>query len=154
VPAPLDAAVAARRSAHGLERAAAEYRLARVESSALSGADFQVELGLVRQRQGRGDEAVRHFREALAADPRHARAAQSLAMALHGLGQREQALAVYRRAVELDPRDAPTRANLGALLLDLNDVEGARAQLAALRELESELAPALEALIATRQERR
>lgn len=154
MPAPFEPAVAARLSSHGLERSAAEYRLAPVESSALSGADFQVELGLVRQRQGRVDEAVRLFREALAVDPRHARAAQSLAMALHGLGEREQALVAYRRAVELDPSDEPTRANLGALLLDLGDLEGARAELEALQQRRSELAPALEELIRQSERRR
>jgi tetratricopeptide (TPR) repeat protein len=85
-PEPAQAALASRLAAHGLERAAAEYRLARVEAATLSAADFHVELGLVRQRQGRLDDAARHFREALAADPGSARARASLGALLVGSG--------------------------------------------------------------------
>lgn len=143
-PDPLDAALAARLSAHGLERSAAEYRLAKVEATTLGAADFQVELGLVRQRQGRLEEAERLFREAFAADPRNANAARSLAKLLLEQGRREPALESYRRAVALDPTHAFTRLSLGALLLESGDYAGAQVELQALQELASELAPALE----------
>lgn len=50
-------------------------------------------------------ECIHWLREALALDPKHARAHYYLAQALKELGYREEAAATARRAAELDPRN-------------------------------------------------
>ena len=148
LPQALDADVAARLSAHGLERPASEYELARVLVREFSAADFEYETGVARQRQGRLADAIGHYRRALAGSPGHVRAAQGLAVGLHQLGDFPAALAAYRDALILDPAHAQTRCNLGYLHLALNDVEGATNELRALQTLRSDLASTLELRIA------
>ena len=140
----LDGQVAARLAAHGLERAAAEYSLARVETRPFSASGFQVEVALARLRQGQLDEAIRLFRQALELDPGHLGAARGLGLALHQKGELRSAIQAYRSALALEPADAQTRLNLGRALLALGEVEAARNELRALRNLRSELADALE----------
>lgn len=146
-PAVPGAAVAARLAAHGLERPAAEYRLAQVETRALSQAQELYEQAVGAHREGRLADAIALYRRALGADPACASAAQDLAVALHQQGDRPAALAAYKDALRLDPAHALTRCNLGYLYLDLADVAGARNELEALRTLKSELAVTLEARI-------
>jgi len=148
LPQPLDADVASRLIAHGLERPAAEYELARVEVREFSAASFEYEIGVARQRQGRLADAIQHYQRALATDPTYALAAQSLAAALHEHGENDAALAAYKAALKLDPAREQTRCNLGYLLLAMGNVEGAKNELRALRTLRSALADALEARIA------
>ena len=137
-------AFASRFAANGLERAAAEYSLAQVEIQELSAATFQYEAGVARQRQGRLDEALRHFEQARAIDPAHFLAARGRALVLHQKGENRLALAAYREALRLEPGDALTRFNLGLVLLALGDEEGARGEVRALRRLGSDMAATLE----------
>ena len=146
-PDPFDAAVAERLDAHGLARAAGEYRLAHVEVRDPASASALYEQGAASHRAGRLAEASVLYRKTLERDPGHVRAAQNLAVVLHKLGQFPDALAAYERALQLDPGSAPTRCNLGYLYLALRDFEGAKRQLEALRNLKSELAATLEARI-------
>lgn len=143
-PGPFDETVAARLAAHGLERPAAEYRLARVEVRQSASAQLLYETGVTHQQQGRFADAAASYRQALAVDPGHLRAAQNLAVALHQAGDLLGALDAYRQALALDPGHARTRSNLGHLYLDLDDVASAQKELAALLTLQSELAPKLE----------
>ncbi len=143
-PGPFDETVAARLAAHGLERPAAEYRLARVEVRQPANAQLLYEAGVKHQQQGRFAEAVASYRQALALDSGHLRAAQNLGVALHQLGDLSAALDAYRQALTLDPGHARTRSNLGHLYLDLDDLANAKKELAALQALQSELAPKLE----------
>ena len=146
-----DADIAARLSAHGLERAASEYELVRSEVRGFDAASFQVDIGVARQRQGRLGEAIVHYRRALAADPGHVLATQCLAVALHQQGDLKGALAAYQDAIRLDPSHAQTRCNLGYLCIAMNDLEGARAQVQALDALKSPLARTLESFLAKKQ---
>jgi len=146
-PAAPGPEVAARLAAHGLERPAAEYRLAQIETRAPSQARQQYEEAVSAHRQGRLPEAIALYRAALTTDPACASAAQDLAVALHQQGDRASALAAYKDALRLDPAHALTRCNLGYLCLDLGDVAGAKNELEALRTLKSELAATLEARI-------
>jgi tetratricopeptide (TPR) repeat protein len=142
LPDPLDDTVAARLVAHGLERPAAEYSLARIEVRA-AGAKLSFEAGLARQREGRLADAAGAFRKALEADPGYVAAAQALALVLHQQGDVPAALAAYQVALALEPGHAPTRRNLGYLHVERGDMESARRELTALESLESELASAL-----------
>jgi tetratricopeptide (TPR) repeat protein len=142
-PAPVDDLVASRLASHGLDRAAAEYGLPQVETRELTTATFELGLAQARQRQGRLDEAIGHYRKALTVDPALFEAARGLALALHSKGDYTAARAAYGRALTLEPADATTRCNLGLVLLALGEVEGARRELEALRSLSSDLATTL-----------
>jgi protein O-mannosyl-transferase len=73
-------------------------------------------LGFVLYRQGRLEEAVAHYHEALRIKPDHPLARPNLAVALTKLGRLDEAVAQYREALRLYPNDASSRVNLGALL--------------------------------------
>ena len=152
-PGSFGGEIAARLAAHGLERAAGEYAVAQVEVREVASAQAHYELGVARQREGRFAEAVTNYRKALEIDPGHLRAAQNIGVALHQLGELPAALDAYKLALKLDPGHARTRSNLGHLYLDLGDLQGAKNELAALRSLESDLAPTLEERIRQTEER-
>ncbi|HUR28724.1 MAG TPA: FG-GAP-like repeat-containing protein, partial [Planctomycetota bacterium] len=96
----LDKEVAARLRAHGLERPAGEYELVKLDVRQASAASIEFELAVARYGQKRFVEAARHFERALAADPRHVRAAQGLATTYHQLGDFPAALAAYKAALQ------------------------------------------------------
>jgi tetratricopeptide (TPR) repeat protein len=153
LPQPLDADVAARLIAHGVERPASEYELARVEVREFSAASFEYEIGVARERQGRAADAIQHFQRALAADPTYAPAAQHLAAALQSTGDNAAALTAYKEALKLDPAHAETRCNLGLLYLAMGNIQGAEGELRALRALHSELSGVLETRIRDSQDK-
>jgi len=70
----------------------------------------------------RGDmpAAVRHFRQAVAADPRDPDALRGLAVALTAAGQADHAVSVYRKLLALRPDDRTARYNLGVALCRLD----------------------------------
>jgi len=66
--------------------------------------------------QGKLDEAIVYFREAIRRNPNNADAHSDLGFTLEKLGRGEEALAQYWAAIEIDPRHVPARANLGKAL--------------------------------------
>jgi tetratricopeptide (TPR) repeat protein len=74
------------------------------------------QLGLVRQRQGRWDDAVAAFRLAVGAAPRTIRFRCSLAHGLSARGDKAEAARQYEEALRIDPR-WPEQANREARLL-------------------------------------
>jgi protein O-GlcNAc transferase len=72
--------------------------------------------GCALQSQGKLDEAIQCFREAIAVQPNHAFAHSNLAGALINKGQFAEAMVSCRRALELKPDLAVARYNLGRLL--------------------------------------
>ena len=54
---------------------------------------------------GKFEEAVRAYREVLAADPDHLEALRELALVTSWMGRYQEAIEVYRRALEQEPED-------------------------------------------------
>jgi tetratricopeptide (TPR) repeat protein len=70
-------------------------------------------LGWVHWREGRFEEAERHFRAAFERDPEWTEAGDALAMSRLALNRPEEALEPLERAVALRPDDLPIRLRLG-----------------------------------------
>jgi len=75
------------------------------------------DLGVVLARQGRTDEAIREFREALRIKPGYAEGHNKLGRALAGQGKLDEAIAHYSEALRTDPAFAEARNNLGLALI-------------------------------------
>lgn len=104
-------------------------------SANLAGIDREAEqgqyvfrLGVIAEKAGRMEEAVEHYRAALAADPDQAKARINLGTLLARSGNLSEARPLLERGVELDPLSGIGHQNLGQLDL----VEGRPAD--ALRE--------------------
>lgn len=82
-------------------------------------------LGELLRREGRLDEAITYFREAVAAGPLYAPAWCGLGMALYQNGQKEEGIACHRQALKLNPDDPQALDNLGLLLFWENRPEEA-----------------------------
>jgi len=85
-------------------------------------------LGNALQRQGRLEEAVTHYNEAVRLKPDYAEAYNNLGDALHGLGRLEEAVASYKKALRLMPDLAGAYYNLGNALQESGRLEEAVAQ--------------------------
>ena len=89
----------------------------------------RLNLGALRLRQGRADEAVAAFEQAIGLDPQFAPAYVNLADALRQLGRDAEGEKVLRRGLALMPRNADLHHALGLLLVRQGDKP------AALKEL-------------------
>lgn len=107
----------AARVAQGSDPAAARPLVARLLSTRPGDADALTLSGIVAQRTGNLEEAVRAFRQACAADPQDAGRRQNLGVALKNAGAYEDALKAFATALELRPGHAGTLANLGSCLI-------------------------------------
>jgi serine/threonine-protein kinase len=85
-------------------------------------------LGLALQSQGRSDDAIAEYRQALALDPKYATAQSNIGVALASKNRRDEAVAAFRDAVRLDPRDAMGHYNLGCVLSDQGKFDEAVAE--------------------------
>ena len=70
-------------------------------------------LGLIRQGQGRYNEAFRQYREALRLNPNEPAAYNNIGTLLFRQGKWEEAARFFRRALELNPAYSEARENLG-----------------------------------------
>lgn len=77
-------------------------------------------------KDGRFDDAVRHFESALKNHPDTEYLRFNYANALADRGRVEDAIKLYEEALRIKPDDAASHNNLGMLLAGKNDVEGAR----------------------------
>jgi tetratricopeptide (TPR) repeat protein len=100
--------------------------VARLRGEVPSLADTRYYAAMLAYLQQRPDIAAREAAAALAADPRHARAANILGASFASLRQREQARAAFVRALGLDPRAPATYANLAMLEQDAGNRDEAR----------------------------
>jgi protein O-GlcNAc transferase len=71
--------------------------------------------GTQAHQQGRLEEALQLFRQAVTAQPESAEVHNLMGNLLQDLHQQAQAIACYRQAVKLDPNYAPAHQNLGVL---------------------------------------
>ena len=139
--------------ARGLEGAARELELARVEARVTD--EFQTHLRFARARAQQGtpeslEASLVHYRAAVELVPDSLEAQRGLAVALSTLGRLEEALPEWRAAVDLAPDDPELRASLGLALVARGDLDGADVELKNLRREPGERAKALAELLAQR----
>ena len=97
----------------------------------------RINLGVALEQQGKSDEALAEYNEALRIDPSRVQVHNNLANLLDVLGRNDEALVHYREALRLKP-DAPlVHLNLGSLLVKLGRYGEAMQEYA----LASQLAP-------------
>jgi tetratricopeptide (TPR) repeat protein len=73
-------------------------------------------LGQALEEKGRYDEAIDHYRQAIAQDEMYARAYNNLGLALEKTGRGEEAEKVYHHLLSFAPTDADAHYNLGSYL--------------------------------------
>ena len=87
-------------------------------SAASMAAVTEINLGAELQAQGRTDEAIAHYRRAIALAPDDFSAHLNLGSALRLRGQTADAIDAYHRALSLRPNDADAHYNLANALMD------------------------------------
>jgi tetratricopeptide (TPR) repeat protein len=110
------------------KRAARAAALLEYENALALEADWpsgQVNLGNLRLRQGRSDEAIAAFERAIVLDKSFAGAYVNLADLLRQLGRDPEAEKVLRRGLAVLPRDADLHHSLGLLLTRKGDRDAA-----------------------------
>ena len=103
-------------------------------------------LGNALRVDGKHDEAIARYREALECNSYHAKTHNNLGGLLQAKGQLEEAIAHYRRSVQIDARDPGTHFNLGKALETRGSFEEAIAHYQQAIELRADFAAALNAL--------
>jgi Tfp pilus assembly protein PilF len=85
-------------------------------------------LGVVYEKQGRPDDAMREYRTALAINPRREHTHNNIANLLDLAGQPAAALAEYAAALRLNPSSVTTHLNLGTQRFELGQFTEAAAE--------------------------
>ena len=99
-------------------------------------------LGIVLSEQGKPDQAIEHYRQAVALRPDYAEAHYNLARQLVNLGQLNDAVAHYEKAVAINPADAEAQNNLGATLFGMGRADDAIAHYQKALEIRPDYAEA------------
>jgi tetratricopeptide (TPR) repeat protein len=84
--------------------------------------------GIALQDQGRHQEAVAPYHQAIELAPKFAAPHHGLGLALYTKGDLDGAIAEYHKAIALDPKDARAPCNLGLALVAKPDLDGAIAE--------------------------
>ena len=82
-------------------------------------------LGIALSAQGKTDEAIAHYQQAIELRPGYAEAHYNLGRLLAQKGQLNDAVTHYERALEINPADAEARNNLGVTLFGIGRVDEA-----------------------------
>jgi len=80
-------------------------------------------LGVVLDRKGRTDEAIKHYLEALRIKPDYAEAHYNLGVALDGKGRTDEAIKHYLEALRLEPDYVEAHNNLGVAFARKGNVD-------------------------------
>ena len=134
-----------------MDAAAHEYRLAiqlnLASERPLVGVttDCYVLLGQVANIQGRTQEAIDDYNQALRVVPGNALAYKALGIVYFPRGNYAQARVYFQKAVDLNPQEMETRFSLGTCLRKLDDPRGAAAQFHAARLVDATYYEAYEA---------
>jgi Flp pilus assembly protein TadD len=86
-------------------------------------------LGLIRSKEGKPDEAIAHYNEALRAKPDYVESMNNLGIALAAQRRFPEAIAQYSKAIGLAPRFSEPHTNLASTLAVLGKTEEAIAEL-------------------------
>jgi tetratricopeptide (TPR) repeat protein len=82
-------------------------------------------LGLLAAREGRTEEAIDKFKEALKLNPEHLIALDNLGSAYRQQKRWDDARQLYERALEINPKDAEANYGLGMVFAQSDDTESA-----------------------------
>jgi protein O-mannosyl-transferase len=99
-------------------------------------------LGIVLSGQGEADQAIEHYRQAVALRPEYAEAHYNLARLLVERGQLNDAIAHYERAAAINPPDAAAQNNLGVTLFRIGRADDAIAHYQKALEIRPDYAEA------------
>ncbi len=103
-------------------------------------------LGNMAGRRGRHEDAIGHFRRALALKPDDEEAVINMAHAYRKMGRDDDALVGFRRFLELDPKNAQVHYEIAQIMLDRGEFATAATELRAALEVEPKMAAARNAL--------
>jgi len=99
-------------------------------------------LGIVLSEQREPDQAIEHYRQAVALRPDYAEAHYNLGRLLVDVGQLDDAVAHYERAAAINPGDAETQNNLGVTLFGMGRADEAIAHYQKALEIRPDYAEA------------
>ena len=99
-------------------------------------------LGIVLSEQGEADQAIDHYRRAVALRPDYAEAHYNLGRLLVEHGQLADAIAHYERAAAINPADAEAQNNLGVTLFGMGRTDDAIAHYQKALEIRPDYAEA------------
>ena len=99
-------------------------------------------LGIVLSEQGEADQAIDHYRQAVALRPDYAEAHYNLGRLLVEHGQLNDAIAHYERAAAINPADAEAQNNLGVTLFGIGRTDDAIAHYQKALEIRPDYAEA------------
>jgi protein O-mannosyl-transferase len=85
----------------------------------------EVNYGVMLNKRGCHDEAIAHFKMAIAIKPNSAGAYNNLGVALKDIGRLDDAIASYRKVLDIDPNDASVCNNLGVALCNQGQIDEA-----------------------------
>ena len=95
-------------------------------------------LGIIRNSEGKIDEAIREYEESIRLDPNYARSRLNLGEIRAVRSETAEAEEQFRAAARIDPEYAKARLNLGTLLYRTGRVEEGRSELEKAVELDDE----------------
>jgi serine/threonine-protein kinase len=98
-------------------------------------------LGYYCREAKKPEEAVGHYRAALAIQPQSVPARTNLGVALYDKGERKEAVKEYREALRLDPKYASAHNNLGGALAQKGEREEAIREFREVLRLDPKFAP-------------
>jgi len=103
-------------------------------------------LGNMAGRRGRQEDAIAHFKRALALKPDDEEAVINMAHAYRKMGRDDDALVGYRRFLDLDPKNAQVHYEIAQIMIDRGDYATAATELKAALDVEPKMAAARNAM--------